>query len=48
MSGDAHVRFCESQGLQYPWPLTYIKKKGKCVRHARKKNSQSKKKKKKK
>lgn len=21
MNGDVHVRFCESQGLQHPWPL---------------------------
>ena len=21
MTGDCHVRFCESQGLQRPWPL---------------------------
>ncbi len=21
MNGDVHVRFCESQGLQCPWPL---------------------------
>ncbi len=21
MNGDVHVRFCESQGLQRPWPL---------------------------
>jgi hypothetical protein len=32
MNGDVHVRFCESQGLQYPWPLTYVKRKGRCVR----------------
>jgi hypothetical protein len=32
MSGDAHVRFCESQELQYPWPLTYEKRKNKCVK----------------
>jgi hypothetical protein len=35
MTGDCHVRFCESLGLQRPGPLT--------VRHARKKNSRSKK-----
>jgi hypothetical protein len=33
MSGDVHVRFCESRGLQRPRPLTYkplnAKKKGK-------------------
>jgi hypothetical protein len=23
MSGDVHVRFCESRGLQRPRPLTY-------------------------
>jgi len=38
MTGDCHVRFCESLGLQRPGPLT--KKKGKrqsCVKQARKK-----------
>lgn len=29
MNGDVHVRFCESQGLQRPWPLA--KKKSKKV-----------------
>jgi hypothetical protein len=37
MSGDVHVRFCESQGLQYPWPLTYVKKKNRFVRAKAKK-----------
>jgi len=27
MTGDCHVRFYESQGLQYPWPLTKNKHK---------------------
>jgi hypothetical protein len=26
MNGDVHVRFCESQGLQRPWPLAKTKK----------------------
>jgi|GEM_PF-4156953 len=25
MTGDCHVRFCESQGLQRPWPLAKAK-----------------------
>ncbi len=25
MNGDVHVRFCESQGLQCPWPLAKAK-----------------------
>ncbi len=32
MNGDVHVRFCESQGLQCPWPLAKkatVKKKAK-------------------
>ena len=41
MSGDVHVRFCESQELQYPWPLTFIKKKGKCVKKTAKKAKKS-------
>ncbi len=27
MNGDVHVRFCESQGLQCPWPLAKKTKK---------------------
>ncbi len=27
MNGDVHVRFCESQGLQCPWPLAKKAKK---------------------
>jgi hypothetical protein len=38
MTGDCHVRFCESPGLQRPGPLT--------VRHERKKKHTKKKKKK--
>ncbi len=30
MSGDAHVRFCESLGLQRPGPLDFTEEKGKC------------------
>ena len=26
MTGDCHVRFYESQGLQRPWPLAKVKK----------------------
>jgi hypothetical protein len=29
MNGDVHVRFCESQGLQCPWPLAKKEKKPK-------------------
>jgi hypothetical protein len=37
MSGDVHVRFCESLGLQRPGPLTQQKKKRiACERQARK------------
>ncbi len=44
MSGDVHVRFCESQELQYPWPLTFTKnKKDKCVRRKTKKSKKAKK-----
>jgi hypothetical protein len=40
MSGDAHVRFCESLGLQCPWPLDFVKnKKNKCVRKAKPKKA---------
>jgi len=49
MTGDCHVRFCESLGLQRPGPLT--KKKGKrqsCEKVARKKFGPVAKKKKKK
>jgi hypothetical protein len=45
MSGDVHVRFCESLGLQRPGPLT--KKKDKrlaCDRQAHKKYGPAKKK----
>lgn len=36
MNGDVHVRFCESQGLQRPWPLAKTKKKAKKGKHASK------------
>jgi len=35
MSGDVHVRFCESLGLQRPGPLTHGKKRATCERAAR-------------
>ncbi len=37
MSREAHVRFCESLGLQRPGPLTKTTKHKKKVRHKRKK-----------
>ncbi len=38
MTGDCHVRFCESRGLQYLWPLTSAKnKRAKCEKQARSK-----------
>jgi hypothetical protein len=39
MTGDCHVRFCESQGLQCPWPLakTVKKKIKKISKHNKKK-----------
>lgn len=44
MSGDAHVRFCESLGLQRPGPLDDTKnKKGQCVKKKRKKSKRAKK-----
>ncbi len=44
MSGDAHVRFCESLGLQRPGPLDFTKnKKDKCVRRKTKKSKKAKK-----
>jgi hypothetical protein len=36
MNGDVHVRFCESQGLQRPWPLAKKAKKGKHGKHKKK------------
>jgi len=36
MSGDVHVRFCESLGLQRPGPLTHGHKRQACERAARK------------
>ena len=40
MSGDAHVRFCESLGLQRPGPLDFTKnKKGKCIETKKKSKS---------
>jgi hypothetical protein len=37
MTGDCHVRFCESLGLQCPGPLTKSKsKRAGCVKQARK------------
>jgi hypothetical protein len=39
MSGDVHVRFCESLGLQRPGPLTYKhshSKRAACEKQARK------------
>lgn len=36
MSGDVHVRFCESLGLQRPGPLTPKAKRASCERTARK------------
>jgi hypothetical protein len=33
MSGDVHVRFCESRGLQRPRPLAKKKTKKASVRH---------------
>ncbi len=41
MSGDAHVRFCESLGLQRPGPLDFVEKKGKCVKKTGKKAKKS-------
>ena len=36
MSREVHVRFCESQGLQCPWPLTHNKHtRAACERAAR-------------
>jgi hypothetical protein len=32
MSREAHVRFCESLGLQCPGPLDLIRKHDKCVK----------------
>jgi hypothetical protein len=38
MSGDVHVRFCESQGLKRPWPLAAKPKtKSKKTKHKKKK-----------
>jgi hypothetical protein len=38
MTGDCHVRFCESLGLQRPGPLTKSKtKRAQCVAKAKKK-----------
>jgi hypothetical protein len=37
MNGDVHVRFCESQGLQRPWPLATVKKSKRTIKHKRKK-----------
>lgn len=36
MSGDAHVRFCESLGLRRPGPLDFTKKNKKCVKNKKK------------
>lgn len=36
MTGDCHVRFCESQGLQCPWPLAKAVKHKKAHHKARK------------
>jgi hypothetical protein len=36
MTGDCHVRFCESQGLQRPWPLAKKASKARRARKARK------------
>jgi len=36
MTGDCHVRFCESLGLQRPGPLTKEKKRSSCEKQARK------------
>jgi len=41
MSGDAHVRFCESLGLQCPGPLDYEKKRNRCVKKIRKRAGKS-------
>lgn len=35
MTGDSHVRFCERQGLQRPWPLAKAKKKTKAKKAKR-------------
>jgi hypothetical protein len=46
MSGDVHVRFCESLGLQRPGPLTKIKaKRAKCEKEARRRYGSTKKRK---
>jgi hypothetical protein len=42
MSGDVHVRFCESLGLQRPGPLTPRKQRAACKRQARKQYAKSK------
>lgn len=42
MSGDVHVRFCESRGLQRPRPLAYKRAHGKrvaCESRARKRHA---------
>ena len=36
MSGDVHVRFCESLGLKCPGPLTHGHKRAACEKAARK------------
>ena len=36
MSGDVHVRFCESLGLQRPGPLTAKKQRAGCKKQAHK------------
>jgi hypothetical protein len=46
MSGDVHVRFCESLGLQRPGPLTPKSKRAACRRGARKRYGPAAKKKK--
>ena len=40
MTGDCHVRFCESLGLQRPGPLTKPAKKAKAKKKAKGKNKQ--------
>jgi len=45
MSGDVHVRFCESLGLKCPGPLTPKSKRAACRKQAHKKYPPAKKKK---
>ncbi len=42
MSREAHVRFCESLGLQRPGPLTKAKHAGKAIKHRQSKTRRKK------